>query len=259
MLKRDDLFPYLIISIFFHIVIYFLVRSKENPVFLPSLIEVSFYSLSSQKAEQLSAAASSKKTGVVTVSAWEQIKSNDTKEGIIVKKKKSPGKKVDGLKPEAKLKVQIETDTKKYDKQSAKPIGEKKAEVAEFLGNGSSVETFQTTDTDKLFVGAGSQYEGLSFDTKNFKYYSYYSEQIIRKIRGQWRLDKNYGKLRALVYFKIYRNGTISDIFVKESSKNSEYDKYALDTVRRAVPFSDLPDGYEGDSLGVFFEFKKGN
>jgi TonB family protein len=226
MLKRDDLFPYLIVSIFLHIAIYFLINGKENPVFLPSLIEVSFYSPSSQKVEQSSATASSKKPGASVVSAWEQIKSNDTK---------------------------------KYDKQSVKPIGEKKAEVVEFLGNSSSVETFQEPNTGKLSTGAGSQYGGLSFDTENFKYYAYYSEQIVRKIRGQWRLDKNYGKLRVLVYFKIYRNGTISDIFVKESSKNGEYDKYALDTVRRAVPFSDLPDGYEGDSLGVFFEFKNGN
>jgi protein TonB len=248
MLKRDNLFPYLIISIFLHIAIYFLFHSNGSPVFSSSLIEVSFYSPSSQKTEQSAPAF-----------AWEQIKSNDTTEDIVAKKKKFSGEKVDGLKPEEKLKVQIETDTKKYGKQSAKPI-EKKTEMAESSGNSGSVETFQTPATDKLSVGAGSQYEGLSFDAKNFKYYySYYSGQIIRKIRGQWRLGENYGKLRALVYFKIYRNGTISDIFVKESSKNGEYDRYALDTVRRAEPFPDLPDDYEGDSLGVFFEFKNGN
>jgi TonB family protein len=225
MLKRDDLFPYLIVSIFLHIAIYFLFHGRENPVFLSSLVEVSFYSPYSQKAERPPAVASSKETEAVGVSAWEQIKSNDTKE---------------------------------YDGQSAKPVVEKRVEVAGSSGNSSSVETFQEPDTNKPSIGADSQCGELSFDTKNFKY-SYYSGQIIRKIRGQWRLGENYGKLRVLVYFKIYRNGTISDIFVKESSKNDEYDKYALDTVRRASPFPDLPDGYEGDSLGVFFEFKNGN
>jgi len=206
------------VSVFLHIAVFFLFHSNENPVFLSSPIEVSFYSLSSKREKQLPVAISSKK-------AWKQLKNNSTKEDIVVKKK------ADGLKPEKKSKVQ----------------------------NGN-VETFQTPATDKLSVGVGSQYEGLSFDAKNFKYYySYYSGQIIRKIRGQWRLGENYGKLRALVYFKIYRNGTISDIFVKESSKNGEYDRYALDTVRRAEPFPDLPDDYEGDSLGVFFEFKNGN
>jgi protein TonB len=252
MLKRDNLFPYLIVSVFLHIAIYFLFHGKENPVFLSPLIEVSFYSPSSQEAGRSPAAISLEKDGVAAASAWEQIKSNSTKEDIVVKKK------MDGLKPEEKPKVQIETDAKKYDKQFVKPIGEKKTEVIESLGNSSSVKTFQATGTGKLSAGMGSRYEGLSFDAKNFKY-SYYSGQIIRKIKGQWRLGENYEKLRALLYFKIYKNGTISDVFVKESSKNDEYDKYALDTVRRAAPFPDLPDGYEGDSLGVFFEFGHGN
>lgn len=258
MLKRDDLFPYLIVSIFLHIAICFLFHRKEDPVFLSSLVEISFYSPSNQKAEQSSAAVSSKNTGTTAISAWEQIKSNDTKENIIVKKEKPPGEKMNELIPEVKPKVQIETDTKKYDKQFAKPVGEKKTEVAEFSKNGSSVKTFQTMDTNNLSTRVGSQYEGLSFDVENFKY-SYYSGQIIRKIREQWWLGENYEKLSVLVYFKIYRNGTISDIFVKESSKNCEYDKYALDTVRRAAPFPDLPDGYGDDSLGVFFEFKYGD
>jgi protein TonB len=224
MLKRDDLFPYLIVSIFLHIAIYSLFHDKQNHFFLSSPIEVSFYSPSDQKEEQSPAVVSSEKTGPAAVSALEQIKSNDTK---------------------------------KYEKQHVEHVGEKKTEMTESSKNSSSVETFQAPDIGKLSIGVGSQYEGLSFDAKNFKY-SYYNGQIIRKIRGQWRLGENYGKLRVLVYFKIYKNGTISDIFVKESSKNGEYDKYALDTVRRAAPFPDLPDGYEGDSLGVFFEFKNG-
>jgi protein TonB len=258
MLKRDDLFPYLIVSMFLHMAIYFLFHGRENPVFLSPLIEVSFYSPSGQEARRSPAAVSLEKGGVTAASACEQIKSNNVKEDIVVKKKKSLGKKVDGLKPEEKPKVQIETNTKKYDKQFVNPIGEKKTELIEFSGNGSSLKTFQATDTDKVSAGVGSQYEGLSFDAKNFKY-SYYSGQIIRKIKAQWRLGENYEKLRVLLYFKIYKNGTISDVFVKESSKNGEYDKYALDTVRRAAPFPDLPDGYEGDSLGVFFEFGYGN
>jgi protein TonB len=258
MLKRDNLFPYLIVSIFLHITVYFLFRSKENPVFLSSPTEVSFYSLSSQRVEQLPAAVSSKKAEATASVVWEQIKSNDIKEDVFVKKKKSPDKKADGLKPDEKSKDQIETDTRKSGEQSAEAIGGKKAESAGFLGNNGNVETFQALDFDKLTVGAVSWHEGLSFDAKNFNY-PYYSEQIIRKIWGQWRWDGNYGKLRVLVYFKIRRNGTVYDISVRESSGIGEYDKHALDTICRAAPFPDLPDGYEGDLLGVFFEFKCGN
>ncbi len=254
MLKRDNLFPYLIVSIFLHIIVYFLFHGKENPVFLSSPIEVSFYSLPSQRAGQLPAAVSSKKAGTAVASVWEQMKSSDTKE-VAVNKKNSPEKKADGIRLEGKPKVQIETDTKKSDKQSAKLIGGKKTESAGLSGNNDNVEIFQATDSDKLPTGAGSQYEILSFDTENFKY-SYYSKQIIRKIWGQWRWDENYGKLRVLVYFKICRNGTVYDVSVRESSGSGEYDKYALDTICRASPFPDLPDGYECDSLGVLFEFK---
>jgi protein TonB len=235
MLRIDKMFPYLIVSIFLHIAVYFLFHSKENPVFLSSPIEVSFYSLPSQRVEQSSAAVSSKKAGATMVaSVWKQIKNNDTKEDVVVK---NPS-------PE-----------KKADEQFAKPIGEKKEGSIGFSGNTDNVGTFKVLDFDKLLAGAGSQYEGLSFDTKNFKY-SYYTGQIIRKIWGQWRWGGNYGKLRVLVYFKICRNGTVHDVSVRESSGSGEYDKYALDTICRAAPFPDLPDGYEGDSLGVFFEFK---
>jgi protein TonB len=241
MFKRDNLFPYLIVSIFLHITVYFLFRGKENPVFLSSPVEVSFDSFSSQRAEQSPAVASSKKTGAAAAAiVGEQIKSNDTKEEMIVKKKKSSEKKADD--------------------QSAKNIGGKKAESIGVSGNNGNVRTFQVPGSDygKLPAGASLQYEGLSFDTKNFKY-PYYGGQIIRKIWGQWRWGSDYGKLRALVYFKICRNGTVCDISVRGSSGSGEYDKYALDTICRAAPFPDLPDGYEGDSLGVFFEFKYGD
>jgi TonB family protein len=225
MLKRDNLFPYLIVSIFLHITIFFLFHGRENPVFLSSPIEVSFYSFSRQRSEQSSSSVSLKKTRATTASVWEQIKNNDTKKNIVAKKK---------------------------------IFQKKKAESTEFSGNKNNIETFQASDFNKLSAGSGSHYEELSFDTKNFKY-SYYSGQIIRKIWGQWRWGENYRKFRVLVYFKICRNGTVHDISVRESSGSGEYDKYALDTIYRAAPFPDLPDSYGGDSLGVFFEFKYGN
>jgi TonB family protein len=60
----------------------------------------------------------------------------------------------------------------------------------------------------------------------------------------------------VIVYFKIHRNGSTSDISIRKSSENNEYDKYALDTISRAAPFPDLPEGYRDDVLGVYFEFK---
>ncbi|MDR0800316.1 MAG: TonB family protein [Endomicrobium sp.] len=258
MLKRDALFPYLIISIFLHVTVYFLFHVKEKPVFLSAPVEVSFYSPSRQKAEQSPAAFFERKAGQETVSAREQIRNSNAKEDAVVKKKKVTEEKADSQKLEERPESQIKTDTKKSDEQSVKPVEEKKVEKTSPSGNSGNVETFQAPDSDRPPAGTGSQYEVLSFDARDFKY-SYYKGQIVRKIERCWVWSESYRKLRVLVYFKIRRDGTAADISVRESSGNGGYDKYALDTIRRASPFPDLPDGYENDSLGVFFEFKNRN
>jgi len=123
------------------------------------------------------------------------------------------------------------------------------------LQNNGNAEAFQTSDSSRVYNERGAQYEIVSFDAPNFKY-SYYAGQIIRRIRRQWRWVENYGGLRAVIYFKIHRDGVVSDISIRESSGNSGYDEYALETVSRAAPFPDLPGGYESSHLGVCFEFK---
>ncbi|MDR3256872.1 MAG: TonB family protein [Endomicrobium sp.] len=250
MLKRDELFPYLIISIFLHItVLYFVFHIKERPIFLFAPIEVSFYSPSQNRTDQFSTAFFQEKieSDIVPMQQNKSKKEFETKEDIVVKKKELSRKK---------LKPQTKTGTKKVDKQLTKLVKEKKLEKSRTADNNSKVETFQSSSSDdKLPVKIASQYEGLYFDTQDFKYL-YYSGQIIKKIKREWRWSESYGKLRALVYFKIHRDGTTSDISIKESSGNNMYDRNALDTIRRADTFADLPEGYEKDSLGVFFEFK---
>ena len=259
MLKRDALFTYLIVSIFLHVTVYFLFHGKEKPVFLSAPVEVSFYSPSRQKAEQSPAAFFGRKAKQETASAREQIRSSVAKEDVVVKKKKVLEEKADSQKLEERPESQIKTDTKKSEEQYIKPVEEKKVEKTTPSGNSSNVETFQAMDSNGLPAGTGSQYEGLSIDDRDFKY-PYYERQIVRKIERCWRWsEESYRKLRVLVYFKIRRDGTAFDISVRESSGNGECDKYALDTVRRASPFPELPDSYGNDSLGVFFKFKYRN
>jgi TonB family protein len=121
----------------------------------------------------------------------------------------------------------------------------------------SNLENTQSLNSDEVPIEATSQFGALSFDTPDFRY-SYYAGEVVKKIAKQWEWVENYGydQLRVLLYFKIRRDGSISDISVRKSSGNNEYDKYALDTIRRAIPFPDLPEGYKDDVLGVYFEFK---
>ncbi|MDR3274790.1 MAG: TonB family protein [Endomicrobium sp.] len=224
---------------------------KEKPVFLSAPIEVSFYSQSHHSTDQSLYDEAVKGKAEYASVAQEQLKEEtEKKENIVVKKINIK---------EKKSKYQVKTDIKKTDKQFVKSVENKKSEVAKpQQGNNSGVETFSLSSSDKHFGEQGSSYEGLSFDNQSFKY-SYYTGQIIRKIGRQWRWAENYGKLRTLVYFKIHRDGTVFDISIKESSGSMEYDKNALDTIRRAAPFPDLPENYDGQALGVFFEFKYKN
>jgi hypothetical protein len=96
---------------------------------------------------------------------------------------------------------------------------------------------------------------GVSFEQR-FQY-NYYGLQIIKKISSCYTYDINYKKLTALIYFKIKKDGSVYDIVIKESSGNIEYDKNIFNTIMRASPFPCLPDNYNSDFLGVFFEFKE--
>jgi TonB family protein len=165
------------------------------------------------------------------------------KKDIVVKKK-------DNQKKIVKKKSNIRTK-----KTSARPVNQIVKNQTEDENSSGNSGNFQSPNLLLSSTNAGSLYGGVSFDAQDFQY-PYYRDQIIRKIRKQWRWIKSYGKLRSLVYFRIRRDGTVCDISIRESSGNSEYDRNALDTVCRVTSFPELPEGYNDESLGVFFEFK---
>jgi TonB family protein len=256
MLKINKFFLYFIISILLHILFFFFIFcAKKPPVYLFTPIDVTFYS-PNKNMEELSALPKIEETSVnkakdvsdikesAKEDAKEQIKDlAKTKDDVLVKKKKKPIKKVKDLQENNNKDKNIK-NTKKTEpvkKASSKPS--------------VPVETAQPLKSDVLSNGNGSLYTGAFFDTNDFKY-PYYTNQIRRKVAAQWRWAESYGGLRVLLYFKINRDGSVGDILVKESSGNEDYDKNALYTIHRAAPFSELPEGYEGESLGVFFEFK---
>ncbi|GMO64471.1 MAG: hypothetical protein Nk1A_0930 [Endomicrobiia bacterium] len=226
MTKKDNLFLYLLISVFFHFVfIYLVFNTREKPMFLSVPVEISFYSKPQHELVGHSE--------------------------VLTSRKKS--KLLD-------VKYENENKTEIFSNHSRKEVIVVKEEKQENYGirtskDNSNVENFQSSSSTKTPVDAISQYGMLSFDTPDFKY-SYYAGEVVKKISKQWKWIENYYQLKVIVYFKIHRNGSISNISTKKSSGNSEYDKYALDTIQRAMPFPDLPEDYGHDDLGVYFEFK---
>jgi protein TonB len=94
----------------------------------------------------------------------------------------------------------------------------------------------------------GSEVAGL--DNPDFTY-GYYIDQLLGAIDAQWARPPLGGEVRAIISFRIGRDGRISDLRVSESSGYNSFDLAALRAVQNAAPFPPLPRAYRHDSLGV--------
>ena len=83
--------------------------------------------------------------------------------------------------------------------------------------------------------------------------FPWYLEQLVSKIERNWRPTSN--TMRATVYFRIARNGRVSDIDIAEESGNFLFDQAARRAVEASAPMPPLPEEYDGDYLGVYFQF----
>jgi TonB family protein len=97
----------------------------------------------------------------------------------------------------------------------------------------------------------------VAFDDKSFEY-SYYNRIIINKVGRFWEWSDIAGNLSAIIFFKILKDGSVDAKSIKiiRSSKNKNFDDAAISAIVRASPFGELPAGYAGSSIGVYFEFK---
>jgi len=82
----------------------------------------------------------------------------------------------------------------------------------------------------------------------------WYLQQVQGTITGNWsRISSAQGRVQ--VYFRIRRDGRIEAARVEIPSGNGSLDQSALLAVRRSDPLPRLPDGFEGQTLGVRFWF----
>jgi TonB family protein len=106
--------------------------------------------------------------------------------------------------------------------------------------------------------GSGSGF-GDGTGTGNFPY-AYYIQTLRNKISASWYSSLVSpglkGKFTAAVYFRILRNGNVTDLDLEQKSGNNSLDLSALRAVRAASPFPPLPPDFPGSYLGVHFEFE---
>ncbi|HUP45357.1 MAG TPA: TonB family protein [Thermoanaerobaculia bacterium] len=86
--------------------------------------------------------------------------------------------------------------------------------------------------------------------------YTVYLDRMKRLIGGRWARPQVGGDARAIVYFRIDRDGTIRDAALTTGSGNGTFDRAALRAVIEASPLPPLPFGYSGHYLGVHLTFR---
>lgn len=86
--------------------------------------------------------------------------------------------------------------------------------------------------------------------------YTLYVEGMQRKIGTFWIRPQVTAGVATIIYFRIERDGTISETKVIASSGNATFDRAALSAVRSSSPLNSLPFGYNGTYLGVQLTFR---
>ena len=87
--------------------------------------------------------------------------------------------------------------------------------------------------------------------------FSYYLAALRNKIGSRWVPPQGMsGPVKAVVRFRIGRDGQVSLTEVEVSSGYAFYDQTTLRALLSATPLPPLPPGYTDDYLGVHFEFE---
>lgn len=85
--------------------------------------------------------------------------------------------------------------------------------------------------------------------------YTIYLEGMQRKIGSNWYRPQVAGAT-TVIYFRIQRDGTLTDVKAVQKSGNGTFDRQAESAVRSSSPLNPLPFGYSGTYLGVHLTFR---
>jgi len=154
--------------------------------------------------------------------------------------------KTEPKKDEAKVPVPKKPDTKKD--AGAKKEGEEKKDAS---ASGAGEKPLGVT----VGVGTGDG-TGISVDGANFPF-SYFLSAIERRVSENWFSAVSEGAtgLTCVVYFKLMRDGSVSDVRLETSSGNVYFDQAASRAVKSAAPFPPLPRAFTDAYLGIHFTF----
>lgn len=167
--------------------------------------------------------------------------------------------------PDVSKKASIQKRKPAIQKTAAAPPSKEGTEktAGEGSGSGSGVRIGGGgTGTGGTGSGAGSG-SGSAFTSQiglsNFPY-TYYLQNIINRVSSNWftsLVDPGItGSFQATVYFRIHKNGQVSDLKIEETSGIRSLDMSALRAIQTSSPFPPLPRAYEDDYLGIYLIFE---
>lgn len=162
-------------------------------------------------------------------------------------KKERPAKK--------KKKAVIQKPEKTLKSSSQPQKGSEKAIKERGTGSGLRIGVGSGKGQGSGFQSPYSSQIGLS----SFPF-TYYLQIIIDKVSSNWFTSLVEpgirGHFQATVYFKIYKDGKISDLKIEESSGIKSLDLSALRAIQTSAPFPPLPKEYKDEYLGIHLIFE---
>lgn len=105
-------------------------------------------------------------------------------------------------------------------------------------------------------VGPAGLKAQVAVDDQNFEF-TYYLVLVRNRIAQNWTPPGGAaGATRAVVYFRIGRDGSVIGARIETGSGNEFFDRSALRSVMLSDPLPPLPLGFSGGDLGVHFGFE---
>ncbi|MEK7316351.1 MAG: TonB family protein [Candidatus Eisenbacteria bacterium] len=90
--------------------------------------------------------------------------------------------------------------------------------------------------------------------------FAYYLATLRNKIGSRWvppqGADARARPIKAIVYFRVHRDGQISQASIETSSGYAFFDQTAMRALISATPLPPLPAGFSDNYLGVHFGFE---
>jgi protein TonB len=157
---------------------------------------------------------------------------------------------------EPKMAYKAKTKTRQTDKE-VKPAPEPKQPPVSRKESPPPQQTAKSGGPAKVEAPAGAT-SNVRVDDEDFRF-AYYLEVIKERVSFNWSpppLSRGDNVL-CTVYFRIRRDGRISEIKVEQASGLDLFDKSALRAVNQSGPLPPLPAGFDGRWLGVHFEFQQ--